>query len=249
MKTAQDFILEIPVLKNSDQITKARQILRDGRFREVYVVDGKKTLLGYIDLTDGLRVTATKSNVTVEGFVKDAPMVNPEDSIELVAKTMKRFHTDSAAVVDGTNHILGGVLLSALFPVIISRNELPGTVASRMNGKVITADPADELQKIQSMIVDSGFSAYPVIHKKRLVGIISRRDLIKTRRVRSVVAQHAHTSIEDVMTRDVVIVNPQESVSHAAELLVKHNISLLPVLEGETLVGIIDRHDILAALA
>lgn len=41
MKTAQDFILEIPVLKNSDLIINARQILRDGRFREVYVVDGK----------------------------------------------------------------------------------------------------------------------------------------------------------------------------------------------------------------
>ena len=103
MKTAQDFTLEIPVLKNNDQITKARQILRDGRFREVYVVDGKKSLLGYIDLTDGLRVTATKSNVTVEGFVKDAPMVNPKDSIEQVAKTMKNFHTDSAAVVDSTS--------------------------------------------------------------------------------------------------------------------------------------------------
>ncbi|MFA6226208.1 MAG: hypothetical protein WC620_08575 [Methanoregula sp.] len=86
MKTAQDFILEIPVLKNNDQITKARHILRDDRFREVYVVDAKKNILGYIDLTDGLRVTTTKSNVTVEGFVKDAPMVNPEDSIELVAK-------------------------------------------------------------------------------------------------------------------------------------------------------------------
>jgi hypothetical protein len=78
MKKAQDFILEIPVLKNSDQITKARQILRDGRFREVYVVDGKLPLLGYIDLMDGLRVTAKKSNVTVEGFIKDAPMVNPQ---------------------------------------------------------------------------------------------------------------------------------------------------------------------------
>ena len=249
MKTAQDFIVEIPVLKSSDQITKARQILRDGRFREVYIVDGKKTLHGYIDITDGLRVTATKSNVTVEGFVKDAPMVSPQDSIELVAKTMKSFHTDSAAVVDPTHHLRGGVLLSALFPVIISRNELHGSVASHMNGKVITADSKDELQKIQSLIVDSGFSEFPVTHKKRLVGIISRRDLIKTQRVRSVVAQHAHTSIEDVMTRDVVTITPGESVSHAAELLVKHDISLLPVLEGETLVGIIDRHDILTALA
>ena len=89
MKTAQDFILEIPVLKNSDQITKARQILRDGRFREVYIVDGKKILLGYIDLTDGLRVTATKSNVTFERFVKDAPTGNPKDLIEQVAKNEK----------------------------------------------------------------------------------------------------------------------------------------------------------------
>jgi CBS domain-containing protein len=46
MKTAQDFILEIPVLKPGDQITKARQILRDDRFREVYVVDAKKTCSG-----------------------------------------------------------------------------------------------------------------------------------------------------------------------------------------------------------
>ena len=249
MKTAQDFMLEIPVLKNSDQITKARQILRDGRFREVYVVDGKKTLLGYIDLTDGLRVTATKSNVTIEGFVKDAPMVNPEDSIEQVAKTMRSFHTDSAAVVDSTHHIRGGILLSNLFPVIISRNELHGTVASRMNKNVVVADPADELQKIQSLIIESGFTAFPVIKKKRLAGIISRRDLISTKRVRSAVAQHAHTTIEDVMTRDVVTIAPDEPVRYAAELLVKHDISRLPVLEGETLVGIVDRHDILAALA
>ncbi|HET6580644.1 MAG TPA: histidine kinase, partial [Methanoregula sp.] len=72
MKTAQDFMLEVPVLRFNDQITRARQILRDNRFREVYVVDAKKNLLGYIDLTDGLRVTATKSNVTVEGYVKEA---------------------------------------------------------------------------------------------------------------------------------------------------------------------------------
>ena len=130
MKTAQDFMLEVPVLKFNDQITKARQILRDNRFREVYVVDAKKNLLGYIDLTDGLRVTATKSNVTVEGFVKEAPMVSPADPIEQAAKSMREYKTDSVAVVDTRPHILGGVLLSDIFPVIISRNELHGTVSA-----------------------------------------------------------------------------------------------------------------------
>jgi CBS domain-containing protein len=249
MRTAQDFILEIPVLKPSDQITKARQILRDDRFREVYVVDAKKNLLGYIDITDGLRVTATKSNVTIEGFVREAPVVSPRDSIEQVARTMKQFHTDSAAVVDEKSHVVGGVLLADLFPVIISRNELHGPVSRQMSGKVVSTNPADELQRVYTLIRDSGFSAFPVVEKKRLVGIISRRDLIGSKRVRSAIVQHAHTAIGDVMTREVVTIAPDEPISAAAELIVRHDVSLLPVVEGERLVGVVNRHDVLAALA
>ena len=248
MRTAQDFILEIPVLKPGDQITKARQILRDNRFREVYIVDEKKNLLGYIDITDGLRVTATKSNITVEGFIREAPCVQPDDSIEDAAMAMMKLRTDSVAIVSPNPRLCGGLLLADIFPVIISRNELHGTVASRMSRKVTTASPADELQKIYSMIMESGYSAFPVMKKRRLVGIISRRDLISTRSVRSVLAEHAHTTIEKVMTTDVVTIEPGEPVSMAAELLVKHDVSRLPVMEGDSLMGIIDRHDILAAL-
>ena len=67
--------------------------------------------------------------------------MNPEDPVETVAKAMREFHTDSAAVVDPQGHIIGGVLLSDLFPVIISRNELKGTVAGMMTKKVVTARP------------------------------------------------------------------------------------------------------------
>ncbi len=249
MKLAQDFILEVPVLKFNDQITKARQILRDNRFREVYVVDAKKNLLGYIDLTDGLRVTATKSNVTVEGFVKDAPMVSPADTVERVAKLMQEYKTDSVAVVDPVTNIIGGVLLSDIFPVIISRNELRGTVSDYMTRDVTAASPTDTVQKIYTMIMESGFSAFPVVRKKRIVGLISRRDLIRTRRMQSVIASHAHTTIEEVMSKNVITIGPHEMVSSAAELLVKHDVSRLPVIDGDHIVGIVDRHDILSGLA
>ena len=249
MRTAQDFIIEIPVLKPSDQITKARQILRDDRFREVYVVDAKRNLLGYIDITDGLRETSTKSNVTIQGFIRDAPTAVPADSIEQVAKTMREFHTDSAAVVSPMPRLAGGLLLADLFPVIISRNELHGSVGDRMSGRVVTADPGDELQRVYSMIMESGYSAFPVTKKKRLVGIVSRRDLISSRHVRSEIARNARIPLEDVMTKEVFTITPEDSVSTAAELLVKHDISLLPVMDGDHLVGIINRHDILAALA
>ncbi|MFA4877901.1 MAG: CBS domain-containing protein [Methanoregula sp.] len=249
MRTAQDFIIEIPVLKPSDQITKARQILRDDRFREIYVVDEKRNLLGFIDITDGLRETSTKSNVTIQGFIRDAPMAAPEDSIERAAKMMREYHTDSAAVVNPKPRLVGGMLLADLFPVIISRSELHGLVSDRMTEKVVTADPADELQRVYTMIMESGYTAFPVVKKKRLVGIVSRRDLISTHHVRSELARNARTPLEDVMTKDVFTISPDEPVSTAAEMLVGHDISLLPVVEGNRLVGVINRHDILAALA
>jgi len=248
MKTAQDFMVEIPVLKYNDQITKARQILRDDRFREVYVVDSKKNLLGYIDLTDGLRVTATKSNVTVEGYVKEAPIINPSDTIEQVAGKMREYEMDSVAVVHPSPHIIGGVLLSDVFPVLISRNELHGTVAGYMSKDVTSASPTDTIQKVYTMIVESGFSAFPVAKKKRLVGFISRRDLIRKQRVRSVISHHAQTTIETLMTKDVVTISPDEPISAAAELLVKHDVSRLPVVEKDNIVGIVDRHDVLLSL-
>ncbi len=249
MRTAQDFIVEIPVLKPTDQITKARQILRDDRYREVYVVDAKKNLLGYIDITDGLRVTATKSNVTIEGYIRDAPVAHPPDTIEQVARTMRQFHTDSAAVVNGKQQVTGGVLLADIFPVIISKNELCGPVARVMSGKVVSAGPSDNLQKVYTLIMDSGFAAFPVIEKKKLVGVISRRDLISHTRARAAIAQHARTAVGDVMIRDVVTISPEDPVSAAAELIVRHDVSLLPVVEDDRLVGVINRHDVLAALA
>ena len=249
MKCAQDFMIEVPVLKFDDQITRARQILRDEGFREVYVTDAKRVLLGFVDITDALRVTATKSNVTVEGYVKDAAKVSPDDSVETVAKAMRSYHTDSAAVVDREGHIIGGVLLSDLFPVIISRNELRGNVAGRMTKKVVTALPDETVQKVYSLIVESGYTAFPVVKKNRVVGLISRRDLISTHRIRTSIAQHTSMTIESVMTKDVFSISPDEPVTAAAELLVSHNVSRLPVLENDKLVGIIDRHDILKGMA
>jgi CBS domain-containing protein len=248
MKVAQDFMVEIPVLRFSDQMTKARQILRDDKFREVYVVNDTRKLLGYIDITDGLRVTATKSNITVGGFVKDAPEVQGAAPLEQVAREIRKFRTDSAAVVDGQRHICGGVLLSDLFPVLISRHVLSGTVADHMSGNVVTADAGETLQHIYALIVESGFIAFPVVKKKKVVGIVSRRDLLRGGRTRAALTHAGNTTVGEIMTKELVTIGPDEAISTAAELLVRHDVSRLPVIDRGAIVGIVDRHDVLAGL-
>ena len=48
----------------------------------------------------------------------------------------------------------------------------------------------------------------------------------------------------DVMTSPVFIVAPTENVAHARNLMLKHKISRLPVMEGDKLRGIITKKDI-----
>ncbi|MDD1662999.1 MAG: CBS domain-containing protein [Methanomicrobiales archaeon] len=248
MKTAESVMVKVPVLSLSDHITRARQILRDDIFREVYVQDEKKHLVGCVDITDALRVTDTRSNVTVEGFLQDAVRVSPGDTLEKVASILRDAKTDSAAVVDGQGSILGAVLLSEIFPILTTRHELRGTVGDWMSRRVVTAEAHETIQRVYTLIMESGFTAFPVVSKKQLVGIVSRHDLLRAGRVRKALSNPAHVEVESVMTTEIVTIGPGASTAEAAALLVKHDISRMPVVDAGKIVGIIDRHDLLKGL-
>ncbi|NYT07108.1 MAG: CBS domain-containing protein [Methanomicrobiales archaeon] len=246
MKTASDFLVDVPLLHYDDPVTRARKIMREDIFRELYVHDGQRKLLGYIDITDVLRVTATKSNVTIQGYIKEITPVSPDDPVQDVLVAIRENATDSVPVVDGQNTILGGVLLSELFPVVITTQKLRGCVGDCMSTDVITCTTDDTAQKIHNLMTESGFTAFPVVKKRRLVGMISRRDLLKDGRWRT--ATESSIPIEGIMTTPVMTVSPDDSAGDAAALMVKHDISRLPVVDGDRIVGIIDRHDILKVL-
>ncbi|HTY52479.1 MAG TPA: CBS domain-containing protein [Methanomicrobiales archaeon] len=248
MKTAESVMVKVPVLTLTDHITKARQILRDDVYREVYVQDEKRHLAGYIDITDALRITDTRSNITVEGFLKEAVAVSPQDTLEKVASVLRGSATDSAVVVDGQGAILGAVLLSEIFPILITRHELRGTARDWMSRNVVTAAAGEPIQKVYTLIMESGFTAFPVVSKKQLVGLVSRHDLLKAGRVRKALDNPANVGVESVMTKPVITVTPDTSTADAAALLVKHDISRMPVVERGKIVGIIDRHDLLRGL-
>jgi CBS domain-containing protein len=247
MKTAADFMVEFPALRSDDRITKARKMLRENIYREVYVHDGKRKLLGYIDITDVLRVTATKSDVTIDGFLRDITPVFPGDSITHVLAVIRKNKADSVPVVDDQSVLLGGVLLSELFPVIITMQRLHGSVSDSMTRDVVTCSAGDTVQRIHTLIIDSGYSAFPVVKKKKVVGMISRRDLLKDGRWRA--SFDTTTTVDTLMTTPVVITGPGEDVRTAADIMVKHDISRLPVMENDQIIGIIDRHDVLNCLA
>jgi CBS domain-containing protein len=247
MKAAADLLREVPLLSSDDRATRARSVLRDDQFREALVVDGRGALAGYIDISDVLRVGATRSNVTVDGFVREAPSAAPDASLERIGALMREYRTDSVAVVAQDGCVLGGVLLSEVFPILLTRHEPRGLVSELMSTRVVTVEAGDPVSRVQALVQESGYSAFPVLKRRSLVGMVSRRDLLASGRARG--PADAKLAVEAVMATPAIATAPDAAVRDAAALICRYDISRLPVVENDRVVGIIDRHDVLRAIA
>jgi len=251
MKVVSDLMQTIPPLKSEDPITKARQLLREDDFRELYVQDTEGKIAGIIDISDVLMVTDTRSNLTLASLMREAPLVYEDISVEGALRVIRDARTDSAGVIRKNGELLGAVLLSALFPVIISRQNPSGLVEEYMTKRVVTCGEDEYLNRVYAMITESGYDALPVVREnsREIVGIISRRELLQGHIRKSILAQHK-TQVRLIMVTPPIIAFRGDTVMDAADAMVRHDISRLPVIEPDgSVIGIISRQDILRALS
>lgn len=97
--------------------------------------------------------------------------------------------------------------------------------------------PFGEVLQLMSRSPHRGF---PVVDNDRLVGIITQSDLPTPDPEQSFV-------LADLMTKQPITVKPQASLSDVLYLLNRYQLSRLPVAQGQKLLGIITRTDIIRA--
>ena len=161
-------------------------------------------------------------------------------------------------VVDGDNRLEGLCTIADLFTCLCSTaRHGEGRlmhVGVMMHTQVITATPEMTLAEGQRLMQDNHIRHVPVVSGKRLVGIITDRDVREaspspaTTLTRGEIAyQMATTSIKQCMTKDVVWIEPDMDMVRATRLLLQRQCGCLPVVEHGTLVGIITEMDCLRA--
>jgi CBS domain-containing protein len=128
-------------------------------------------------------------------------------------------------------------------------------VADMMTARPVTIFQNDTLRQALESMVRISCHHLPVLSEEgHIVGIITDRDCrlaLKTPAFPSESRDQAEAAsqlmVRNYMTPAPIIVEPDMPADEAARLMLTHHVSCLPVMRGETLVGIITTSDILMA--
>ena len=128
-------------------------------------------------------------------------------------------------------------------------------VKELMSTEVITIGRNDNLRMVDDIMAEKHIRHIPVLEDNQVVGIVSQRDLFKASMSSTMgygqKGQRAflHTVwAKEIMSYPVLTVSPDTPVSEAAELIIEKGIGCLPVLDGDTLVGLVTKTDLLRHL-
>jgi CBS domain-containing protein len=89
---------------------------------------------------------------------------------------------------------------------------------------------------------EAHIGSLPITDGEQLVGMITDRDI--TTRVVAETADPETTSVGDVCSRDVISVEADKDDEEAVELMARHQVRRLPVVENGRLIGIVAQADI-----
>ena len=125
-----------------------------------------------------------------------------------------------------------------------------------MTGETITIGMDDDVRTVKDLFKEHGFHHLLVVDLGKVVGVISDRDLL--RNVSPFIDKFAerpqdretlNRRVHQIMTRNPVTISSEMKVEEAAQVMLKHRVSCLPVVtEDDEPVGIVTWRDVLGGL-
>lgn len=114
-------------------------------------------------------------------------------------------------------------------------------VSDYMTNDVVTVEIPGNREEILKILKRTGISGVPVLKKEKIVGIITRKNLLQ---------KPEENQLALLMTPNPQTIHPEVSLSEAAKLMITHKVRRLPVVNRKNhLVGLLSIADIILAIA
>ncbi|MET9514440.1 CBS domain-containing protein [Streptomyces sp. NPDC002994] len=111
-----------------------------------------------------------------------------------------------------------------------------------MTSAPVTVGVLTAVSEVAHRMREENIGAVLVAEGDELRGLVTDRDLVV--RVLAEGKDPGETTVRDVCSPDLVTVTPDDEVDHAIRLMREHSLRRLPVVEGNTAVGIVSLGDL-----
>ena len=113
-------------------------------------------------------------------------------------------------------------------------------ISDMMTKNVETCSLLDNVYEVAIKMKEWNVGAVPIVDNEKIVGMITDRDIV----LRCIAEKHpASSKVQDIMSKDLIKISPTSTTKEAIQLMAKHQIRRLPVVDRDKLVGIISLGD------
>ena len=116
------------------------------------------------------------------------------------------------------------------------------TIRDAMTANPTTIEPTTSATEAARIMKSQDVGSLPILQNDRLVGVVTDRDLA----IRLLAeGKSGETTVGEIASKDVVTVDPQQTLEEATRLMAEHQLRRLPVCEEDgKLVGILAQADV-----
>ena len=107
---------------------------------------------------------------------------------------------------------------------------------------IVSVDPGATVFEALSLMAERNTGAVLVMSEGRLEGLLSERDYARKVVLRGRNSRETH--VREIMSRELIIVHPEDSVMESLAIMTEKRIRHLPVMEGSQVVGLISIGDL-----
>lgn len=144
------------------------------------------------------------------------------------------------------------------------------TAKDIMTKDVITVSPELPVAELAAIFLENGISGVPVLEDGRLVAVVTENDLIdqaknvhiptvvsildsflfleSTKKMDDEMKKMTGRTVGDICTKGSTFVGEETTLSDIATIMAEKGLHTLPVMAGDTLVGVIGKTDIIRTL-
>ena len=265
------------VMEDTQQVAYARNLMLRNRISRVVVVDPDGKPVGIVTETDITRKLKVRGpawrrrpidKISIRRVMNENPIsIDVNDTPRDAADLMLKNRVGSLLVMDG-DELAGIITKKDLLRFFKDRCAGRWKVRDLMTGDVKTVTENHTISHVIGIMEENDISRVVVTRDGGVAGIITSENLSfatfedpekgipvekvyfirKTSEDKRKVRTISMLTAGDIMTEDVITVDPSADASEAASIMLENNISGLPVVEDDELVGIITKTDIISGI-